>query len=140
MYLTNETASILQLLKSNEALADTHIIKAYPYVNKPTRLKKPVLCVAPGGMEADHIAIGQKQYLGSYSIIVSVFVPHSLGSPVADKTLEAVIQSLSTTGFHRLQVSDIRTADAIDCFTATCKASYRSQILFSEDNIWTQPL
>ncbi len=139
MYLSNETDAIFHLLKNNDALEDTHIIKAYPYVNKPTRLKKPVLCIAPGGFEAMPVSIGQQQYLGSYCINISVFVPHSLGSPVADKTLEAVIQSLGTTGFHRLQVSDISSVDAIDCFTAVCKAEYHSQILFSEDMLWTQP-
>lgn len=133
MYLSSETEAVFRLLKDNEALADTHIIKAYPYVNKPTRLKKPVLCVAPGGLEATHLSLGQEQYLGSYGIVISVFVPHSLGSPTADKTLDAVIQSLRSTDFHRLQVSEISSVDAIDCFTAVCKAEYRSTILFSED-------
>ena len=140
MYLSAETDAIYRLLSESEALAGTHIIKAYPYVNKPTRLKKPVVCISPSGLEAGRCTVGQKQYLGSYSITVSVFVPHSLGSPVADKTLEAVICLLGKTGFHRLQVSDIGSMDAIDCFTADCKAEYRSQIFFSEGALWTQPI
>ena len=138
MYLAAETEAVYRLLTAEEALAGTHIIKAYPYVNKPTRLKKPVLCIAPCGLEAERCAVGQKQYLGSYRIRISVYVPQSLGSPVVDRTLEAVIKALGATGFHRLQVSDIKTMDVIDCFTAACEVTYRSQIGFSEGQLWTR--
>lgn len=138
MYLSAETDIIYRLLKSADGLQNVHVVKAYPFINKPTRLKQPVVCVSPAGFDATHCALGQTHYLCSYRIRVSVYVPQHFGTPVADETMEAVVHALTMTDFRRLQVDDIQSVDAIDCFATACTVSYQSQSLLSEDKLWTR--
>lgn len=138
MYLATETDAVFRRLKESATLENAIVIKAYPYTAKPPRLQKPVISVSPDGLTARCCSLGQRRLTGSYGIHIRLTVPHNLGTPVADSTLEAVLAALDGSGFNDIEVSGIRSTDAQDCFTADCKVYYRSQLGFTEGKLWTQ--
>ena len=58
MSLFHLTEYAYELLKAEETLSDVKIIKAYPFKDKPVRLKNTVIAVMPSRLESEAVSIG----------------------------------------------------------------------------------
>lgn len=137
MYLTDKIENLISTLKNQPCLKDVQIIKAYPFVNKPTNLEKIVITVSPSGLNADNISVGQNCYFGSYMIDFDVFSPQELGSPIASSTIESVILSLRKFNPSAIKVEPISINSNVKCYTAKCTLTFSGEIDFGGDNYGT---
>lgn len=134
MYLADKIDSLILTLKNQTCFNDVKIIKAYPFVNKPTNLEKIVITVSPSGLNADNISVGQNYYFGSYMIDFDVFSPQELGSPVVASTIESIILTLRKFNPSAIKVEPISINSNVKCYTAKCTLSFNGEIDFGGDN------
>ena len=138
MYLATVTDAVYQTLSACEALADASVIRAFPYVKKPLRMKTPVLCVSPSGVQASRAALGGECFMGEYGVDIDLFVPHCLGSPVAETLLEKAAAAVCAMGITHIRIGAIRSENALDSFTAKCTVTFCAPFNMSEETIWKE--
>lgn len=130
MYLNKKVNDIVQKLSLDERFKDSKIIKAYPDVNKPTRLKRIVVSVSPSSIEAENISVGEECMYGEYSIDIDAFVPQNFGTPCVQKVIENVIDTLKDEFPTRIKVSQINVNNSLFCYYVNCCLTFCGEINF----------
>lgn len=130
MYLTCEIQGIIDYLRADKHFDNTHIVKAFPYMKKPTKLRKIVIAVSPSEIEAENISVGDVNLYGEYSIDFDVFSPQELGTPVVFDSIQNIIEILKCFYPSRIYVSKITPVDEISCFSAKCTLTFNGEINF----------
>ncbi|MBR0412098.1 MAG: hypothetical protein IJI47_00830 [Eubacterium sp.] len=121
MYLSAQVNNYINLLRSKAYYNDMYIIAAFPYTYSPTRLDRPLITVSPCGIDAKRAGIGADEFYGTYGIRVDVFVPQSSGSPCAEDIIGEIIDDTAELYPLSYEVSEVKAADSISCFTANVK-------------------
>lgn len=128
MCLDDELDAFIERLKSCEALEDVRIIKAYPYVLKPTKLKRAVITVSPSEINAQKISLGQKNLFASYVIDADIFVPVELGSPKIWEYIRGILLSQTNSFPSSVYVSRVTAVDKLSCCTVKCSVTYNGAL------------
>ena len=128
MFLMTELNRLYSALKGCDALSGCSVIKAYPYVKKPTILKKTVVTVSPAHTELKNVTLGEKSAFGVYGFNIDVFVPQQEGSPCESDTVEAVIKAVFDMKPIGIKVSDFRRADVLNAFTVRCVVQFSGAV------------
>ena len=128
MCLDNELDAFIERLKTSEALGDAKIIKAYPYVLKPTKLKNTVIAVSPSEISAQSISLGQENFFASYVIDADIYVPVELGSPKIWEYIRGILLSQMNSFPSSVSVSKVTAEDRLSCCTAKCSITYNGAL------------
>lgn len=134
MYLNNEVQALYEKLKKSESLKDFKITKAYPYLDKPTRLSTQVIVVSPSSIDAQSASLGNEEFYGKYAIDIDVFSPYALGSPVMSDALQRVLVSATDKTVAGISVSPVCLDENSHCFNSKCRLTYRYTYTIGEDN------
>ncbi len=124
MCLDNELDDFIDRLKNNEALSDVKIIKAYPYITKPARLKNTVITVSPSEINGESISLGQEDIFASYTIDSDIYVPVEFGSPRMWEYIRGVLLAQMNSIPASVFVSRVTADDKLSCYTARCSITY----------------
>lgn len=133
MFLTDELDAFIERLKISPLLESTNIIKAYPYVMKPTRLDNVVITVSPAGIDGKSTSIGDENIFAYYTIDADIFVPQELGSPKMGEYIQAVLSSQISSAPCGIAASGVKANDKISCFTVKCSFTYNGELELRED-------
>lgn len=128
MYLNKEIDALIALLKANPFFDDIKITKAFPFINKPTRLSRTVIAVSPSKIDAQNISVGGESLFGDYSIDFDVFIPINDGTPVDTDVIEQLVCTLSKSFPKAAAVSEITVNNNIFCCTAKCTFTFSGEI------------
>lgn len=128
MYLTEEIDALIAQLKTNQFFENIKIVKAFPYINKPTRLSKTVIAVSPSKISAENISIGSESLFGDYSVDFDIFIPIQEGTPVDTAVIEQLLCTLSSCYLKAAAVSEITADNTISCCTAKCTLTFSGEI------------
>lgn len=124
MCLDHELNTFIDRLKNSEAFSDVQIIKAYPYVTKPTRLKNAVITVSPSEISGKSISIGQENIFASYTIDADIYVPVESGSPRMWEYIRNILLAQMNSIPTAVSVSRVTADDKLSCYTARCSLTY----------------
>lgn len=133
MCLAKAVDEFVTRLKDCEALEGVSIIKAYPFVKKPTKLDNVVIAVSPAQIESKAVSIGEDNMFSTYTIDADVFIPQELGSPEMWKYIQAVLLSQAESFPVAVATSQIKANDKISCYTAKCSFTYNGELELLED-------
>jgi hypothetical protein len=128
MYLAKEIDVLTEALRENSYFDNVKIVKAYPYLNKATRLSKTVIAISPAGIDAKNISIGDENLFGDYSIAFDVFIPIQSGSPIESSVIEQLLVTMSKCYPVGISVSEISVNNDISCCTAKCIFTFNGEI------------
>lgn len=124
MCLDHELDTFIERLKKSEALRDVQIIKAYPYVTKPTRLNHAVITVSPSEIKGESISIGQEDIFASCTIDADIYVPVEFGSPRMWEYIRYILLAQMNGVPTAVSVSRVAADDKLSCYTAKCSLTY----------------
>lgn len=134
MYLNKKMQSIVNMLSQDSYFDNVKIIKAYPDVSKPTRLRQTVICVLPSEMDAENISVGNACLYGRYSVCIDAFVPQNFGSPCVQTVIEHVVDALKDEMPCGIKVSPIRVNHSLFCYSVSCCLTFCGEINFKGDD------
>lgn len=134
MYLDDKTDAVIAALKSADALSDCKIIKAFPFVRKPTFIGKSVIAVSPYSVDVENIAVGQECCFGNYSIEAEIFSPQELGTPGIAGTVEKMLGALMNLEPKGIKAYPIDIDANLRCYTAKCVLTFNGEISFGGEN------
>ena len=127
MFLKAELNRIYDALRSAQALEECSVIKAYPYVKKPTVLKSTVITVCPAAADMKNVSLGGECLFGSYGFYVDVFIPQQEGTPCNNGFIEDVIEVLSQLEPKRIKVFDLKKEDVLNAFNVKCLVEFSGE-------------
>lgn len=130
MYLTHEIQQVIDYLRADRRFFNTKIVKAFPYMKKPTKLRTIVIAVSPSKIDAENVSVGDINLYGEYSIDFDVFSPQELGTPAVFRSIQDIIEILKSFYPSKVYVSEITSVDGISCFSAKCTLTFRGDIDF----------
>ena len=120
MFLQAELNRAYEALKASEELSDFSIIKAYPYVKKPTILQSTVITICPAASNLKSVSLGSEELFGTYGIYVDVFIPQQEGSPCDNTAVEGITEALLPLGAVKVSISDVEREDVLNAFCVRC--------------------
>jgi len=120
MSLFDLTDTVYNCLKSTAFPEGTAVIKAFPYIDKPTRLENAVIAVTPGETELESAGIGACEQYGEVKVRADIFSPQQNGS----EALLAVTRTAVTAGLElsplKIYVSPVGAEDRLSCLCCSC--------------------
>lgn len=125
MCLQDKVQAFVAWMKQDAALADCDIFIAYPYLKKPTQLKRPAIAVSLSGAQWESIALGQDCYASSYAFEAAVFVAQELGIAQLQRVVEDVVTIGGAWLPASVSVSPVSVRDSIDCFYVKCTFTFK---------------
>lgn len=128
MYLDSEIDAFIGRMKQSPAFKKTDIIKAYPYVMKPTLLDRVVITVSPAVIDGKNVSLGEENIFAYYTIDADIFVPCEFGSDRMCGLIEAVLKSQLDSSFSAVATSRVGADDKISCLTAKCSFTYNGEL------------
>lgn len=116
MYLNKLIDEIAAKMKSDDNFENINIIKAYPYVDKPTILKKQVITVHPYALDLQSIAVEQQIMQGEYSVEFDIFSPFDMGSPSVCELSEKIMCFLKPYNPINIKSQGISVENTVRCY------------------------
>ncbi len=134
MCLSEAVDKVLAALKAEEGLGGCVVIKAYPYIKKPTRMKSTVIAVSPCEAELSNTSLGGDRMFGRFTVRAYIYSPQDAGSPAENGISDSVFKALLTLQPAQITLSDFKRADVLGAFEAECRVSFNSHYGNKEDN------
>ena len=126
--LSNAVDDFVTMLSQNDDFGNIKVIKAFPYVIKPTKLSKIVVAVSLGDVNADNISIGDNCVFGTYRIDTCIYAPFDMGAddlPLVAEKIFASCVNYNPVAFTTTQVdTDAKTL----CYTLKCSITFSDLI------------
>lgn len=126
--LSNVVDDFINKLKQDAHFKNVKIIKAYPYVAKPTRLSKIVLCLSLAEISADSCAIGDSCIYGDYKIDVDIFVPYKMGADSIGEVFSNIINACNDNLPISISTNNISNDRQTLCYTAKCSLVFNDAL------------
>ena len=124
MYLQSAVEAVFNALKSSEALDGCVIIKAFPFVKKPARLRHTVITVSPAQAKLKNTELGGENAVGIFCVSIDIFTPQEQGCPAQNGVTDSIIKAVYPLCPTELYVSDFKGSDELGAFEAKCTASF----------------
>lgn len=124
--LSDVLDDFINVLKQDAHFKEYKILKAYPYITKPTRLSKVILCISLGEVNGDSIGVGDNYIYGNYKINIDIFVPFSMGANSISKIFNNIIDTCSDNLPISISTSEITADGTTLCFTARCSLAFNN--------------
>lgn len=132
MLLEQETNRFIEAVRAHITDENTVVLWAYPYVRKPTRLKKCYAAVSPGTMTAERAELGGERLFGEYGIVTELFVPQEYGSQRLHMLAAGVMEAARESDAVRIEMDEPKQRDALGAYSLTVKASFSDEISTAE--------
>ena len=124
MELKTGTARVYDALCAAESLRQNAVIYAFPYADKPTRLKETVLAVEQAELEAESSAIGAPRQYGRICVTVGVYAPLNAGEASLREAAGAAVSAVSSLMPCAIGVSATEADEGTQCLFCRCRFSF----------------
>ncbi len=126
--LSKAVDDFIATLKQTEDFGTIKVIKAYPYVIKPTKLSKIVVAVSLGDVSAENISVGDNCIFGTYRIDSYIYSPYAVGADVLPLVAEKIFACC--LGFNPVAIttSQVDTDATTLCYTLKCSITFSDLI------------
>ena len=119
----NEVAdSVFETLK--ESLGEAYVIRAYPFTDKPSDLKRPVIAVYPAELDCSAVSLGSAAQYGTAKVKTEIYVASKCGCAEASKTAEKAVSAVGTLFPCGISASAVKSDDRLNCLYITCIFSF----------------
>ncbi|MCR5206859.1 MAG: hypothetical protein K6C14_00090 [Eubacterium sp.] len=120
MRIYNALDAVYGALKSEAALENAAVIRAYPDFLKPTRLEKTVIALSSG--ESDYIpaGIGESAQYGSVRVRAELFSPLALGGQALNSAAENTVRAVSKLYPDAIAVTPAEKSESLGCLYCRC--------------------
>ncbi len=126
--LSNVVDDFINKLKQDAHFENIKIIKAYPYVAKPTRLSKIVLCLSLAEISADNCSVGDNCIYGDYKIDIDIFVPYKIGADVISDVFSNIVNACNDNLPIGISTNNIKNDRDTLCYTAKCSLVFNDAL------------
>lgn len=133
-HLSDEIDNFIERLKACDGLKDCKIVKAFPYITKPTILKCPVIAVSCKMIQTECIELGGEEMCGSFKICASIFLPAKNGSAGVYDLVANVLDSQAGAYPCAVSVGEINADNELDCLTVECELAFPCAMNLGEDD------
>lgn len=134
MHLSNEIDAFIERLKACDGLKACKIVKAFPYITKPTILKNPVIAVSCATVQAECVELGGEEMCGSFKICASIFLPTKNGSAGVYDLVANVLGSQAGAYPCAVSVGEINADNELDCLNVECVFDFPCAMNLGEDD------
>lgn len=124
MSLFHLTEYAYELLKAEETLSDVKIIKAYPFKDKPVRLKNTVIAVMPSRLESEAVSIGGEKQSAEISLSLALYTPIQRGSSELLTVAERAVNALLKLRPSKISLCETEEAEALGCIKCVCTFTF----------------
>ena len=128
MNLSDMTSAVYSQLSSAVFDYGVKVIKAYPYLDKPTRLEKAVIAVSPEKTELEPAGIGNEEQYGEIRVVADIFVPQNFGSEALRSLSEQAVKAALVLEPSGVGVFPIKAEDRLDCLRCSCTFTFKRLI------------
>lgn len=128
--LSNVVDDFISALNQRTDFDGIKVIKAYPYVIKPTKLSKIVVAVSLGDVSGDNVSIGDNCVFGTYRIDACIYSPYDVGADVLPQVAEKIFDTCVNYNPVAITTTQIDTNATALCYTLKCSVTFSDYINF----------